>query len=119
MTATITNGTDTITPDLVLGYEAASESGNVILTDLNGDLVVTLRHDTPRRDRLRLFFETKADAWEARNLLASFVGSWGLAEDDHPEIDMTFVRDGSMRIVLDDATRAFWVVETGYQEVIL
>lgn len=114
---TLSNGTVTITPTLVTGYEAPSESRNVahVIIGRAGD-DVSLQPDSLRNGSLELLFVSKADAWAAREMHAA-AGVFTLADDDIPEIGMRYVRDGSMTLALESETRELWLLTVGYREV--
>lgn len=115
---TITDGTTVITPDLVLGYEAAQD-GRSVFHDVIGrsDPDVTLRELATRSGSLDLFFLTRADADAARTFhAAAKVFTYNAI--DNPSTSMDYVvAEGGVRIKLDDATRARWVLTVAYREV--
>lgn len=116
MTIEITNGSSTITPwGRGILRTSANEAQNIFATDIDGNLVVTLRPDARRSGTLPLFFESASEADAARTALATYVGAWTLT-DDVPELNMTFVRSGPLATVQQDA-RKRWVLEVGFQEV--
>jgi hypothetical protein len=115
--STISNGSATITPTLILGYESDAESNNVVHKIIGrADPDVSLAPDSPRSGTLELFFESYADAWEARGLHAA-PAVWTLTDPDVPAVNMSYVRDGSMTISLDPDSRELWTLSVGYQEV--
>jgi hypothetical protein len=117
MTTTLTNGNDTIVPLIATGYDAGTDSRNVLHPVIGATAPsVSLAPDTMRASTLSLLFESRADAWAAHTLLA-VPDVWNLTDPDVPEIGMTFVRSGSMRISLDPETRTLWLLDVGYQEV--
>lgn len=117
MTVTITAGASTITPELALGYSASTESRNVTHAIIGrADPDVSLAADTLRKGTLELFFATAESAWDAFSV-HSTEGIFVLVDTDIPQANMTYARDGAMRIVLDPQTLRRWLLTVGYQEV--
>jgi len=115
--STISNGVDTITPDLVTEYSTSQDARNVYHDILGrADDDVSLSADSLRSGSLALLFEDRAAAWAARALLAA-PDVWTLTDPDVPEVGMTFTRDGALQVELDPETRALWLLSVGYQEV--
>jgi hypothetical protein len=115
--STISNGTDTITPTLITGYESDTESNNVVHRIIGrADPDVSLSADSLRSGTLELFFESYAEVWEAKALHAA-PSVFTLTDADVPAINMTYVRDGSMTIRLDPESLELWTLSVGYQEV--
>lgn len=117
-TITAQDGTGAATtPELVDGFAADAESGNVIHQLIApGQIAVTLVGDLPRTGTLRLLYADAAAAESARVLLGrptSFV----FADVEVPQAGMTFVRSGRLGNVLEDQTRALWILEVGFQEI--
>ena len=114
---TLSNGTETIIPYEVVGYESATEARNIfhnIIGRASDD--VSLSDDSLRAGTLELLFTDRAEAWAAHALLV-LPDVWTLTDADVPEIGMTFVRAGGMSIVLEDETRLLWLLRVGFQEV--
>jgi hypothetical protein len=114
---TLSNGTATITPDAVDGYDAEQEARTIsheIIGRTDDD--VTFRPAGPRSGALRLVFGSEADADEARALHAA-PAVWTLTNPGRPTLGMLYVvANGSIGITLD-ATRAAWVVTVPFREV--
>lgn len=118
MTTTITDSISSITPDLVLEYNTERESRNVLHNVIGkAEQDVSLELDGLRYGTLHLFFESKTDAWVAYDQLGA-IGTWELTDTDTPEIGMSFVRQGPMKMGLDPVSRRRWIIEVDYQEVI-
>jgi hypothetical protein len=118
MTTTITDASSSITPDLVMEYSTERESRNVLHNVIGkAEQDVSLELDGLRYGTLHLFFQSKTDAWVAYDALGG-VGTWELNDTDHPQIDMNFVRQGSMQMKLDPVSRQRWIIEMDYQEVL-
>ncbi len=110
------NGTTQNTsPTLVLGYETARESQNVVHDIIGGGVAFTLIRPRPRAGTLELFFSDESAAFQALNMHA-LETSFTLTDTDRPVVGMTYVVDGSVSIRLTD-DRKRWVVSVGYQEV--
>jgi len=117
MTTTITSGATTITPTLVLGYDAETKSGNTIHELLgSAEPAVTFGTESLRIGSLEMFFLTRAAAWAAQAFLKSLV-VFTLASTDESVIGMKFVREGEMKIGIDRETFTKWVVTFSYREV--
>jgi hypothetical protein len=115
---TISNGTTTITPRLVLGYAARQQSRNVVHEVIGRrDPDVTLRPAGTRTGTLRLLFLTEAAAASAFDDLGS-ADVWTLLDADVSTIGMAFVVDGQMEVSLDDRTITRWTVSVEYREVL-
>jgi len=120
MTALITAETslNTTTPALVLGYQTARTSRNIIHDLLSGEVGVALVAPRPRSGTLELLYPVEADAFTALNLHAEET-VFTLTDTDRASVAMSYVVDGDITIELDDETRDHWVVSVGYQEVAL
>lgn len=116
--ATISDGTTTITPQLVLGYEA-QQAGRSVFHDVLGrsDPDVTLRTAGLRAGNLALFFLTAADADACRQLHAR-AAVFAYVDSDLPGTSMSYVVDeGGVTTTLDDEGRRRWVVTVAFREV--
>lgn len=116
---TITDGTTTITPELVLGYETAQE-GRTIVHDILGrpDPDVSLAPTTTRAGTLELFFATADDAEQAR-VMHTQAAVFTYTATDNPTTSMRYVvAGGGLRVSLDDRTRRRWTVSVAYREVL-
>lgn len=113
----LTRGLATVIPDLVLGYEAESEATTIEHQLIGGGLSVSVSADLPRAGVLALFFVDRADAWAAHDLHLA-AGVWTLTDPDFPELNMQYVRKGSMTIKLDEDTRIPWLLTVGYRAVL-
>lgn len=114
---TVNDGTtSSISPALVLGYQTARESQNIVHDLIGGGIAVTLVRPRPRSGRLELFFLTEADGFAAltkHGLETTFT----LSDTDRPAVAMTYVTEGAIDLALDDEGRTRWVLTVGYQEV--
>jgi hypothetical protein len=117
MTATITGGSTTIRPDLIMSYLADRDSRNVYHNIIGkAEQDVSLEVDGKRYGNLELFFQHKDDAWEAYTTLAAGL-PFQLDDVGTPEVNMTFAREGKMSIALT-ADRRHWTVEMEYREIV-
>lgn len=117
MATTITHNSTTITPVLVVGWESAQDTRNVvhdILGRQNPD--VTLRAAKLRTGTLRTLWSTVADAETCRNL-HSDVGTFTITTTDVALASMTYVVSGSITATLDEDSSELWTVEIEFQEV--
>jgi hypothetical protein len=117
-TITATNGAGTTSPLTVLSpWETSRSSRNVIHPLIGGGLVVSLVAPWPRAGEFEMLYETEAEAFACVQLHAAET-SFTLAEPDRPNVAMTYVIDGDIRIRLDEGTLDLWVVTVSYQEVL-
>lgn len=114
MVAQITNGVTTITPDQILVWETNTDAG-AIVHDLIDGTDATLAPDRSAAGTIRCVFLDEADAVAARNALRG-AGLWELS-GSVLDIDMIFVRAGTMTLKLHEQTRAAWHLDIGYREV--
>lgn len=119
MSATITSveATDqlSLTPDLVLGYEASSASGTVVHEVLGGGIRFTFGPAKPRIGTLELFYASRTDAWQGFYALRT-AQLFHLEDPDLPELDMNFAVTGELSVALDEETRNRWVVRMPFTE---
>lgn len=115
---TISDGTTTITPILIDGYESVRASRNV-KHDILGTAVpsFSLRPAGLRSGRLTALMEDRAAALALENVLAG--ANLLTFTDTDTTLTMTFGLDGDGQIVtrLDRDTRRRWLVEWDYAEV--
>lgn len=119
MATTLSNGSVTLTPLLVLGYKATQDSKNVIHAVLGKTSPdVTLRKANMRSGTLEILFLTAAEAEAARQLhIAEDV--FTLDSSEITQINMQYVVNGEITTALEDETRNAWVITIDYQEVSL
>lgn len=116
MTSTITYTGGSITPTLVLGYEARRENRNVIHELLDSpDPAVTLRPAGRLTGTLALFFTTHAAA-VAADTAHKAARIFTFKDTDLPAANMRYVTTGTTSIVLDNG-RKRWTVSVPYQEI--
>jgi len=120
--STITDGTTTLSPRLVVGYETARPLRNVIHpivgATTDGSVAVTLRPAGLRTGTLTLLHDTLAQAQIMEALLVQDK-VFTLADSDEPAAALTFVTAvGELRVYLSD-DRAAVLVEAPFQEVAL
>ena len=117
MTTTISDGTNTTVPDLVLGYESTRETGTIVHAIIgSASPDVTLRPAMLRTGRLALFYTTK-DAAFAAEAMHNAASSFTIADTDVPDIGMTYVLAGQLGQALEDTTRARWILTVPFQEI--
>lgn len=117
--STVSDGTSTLTPELVLGYETR-QPGRNIFHDVIGreDPDVTLRRAGLRTGTLKLFFLTEGQA-NACRLLHSRPAVFTYTASDNATTSMRYaVDDSGITVTLDDDTRRRWVVAVAYREVL-
>lgn len=113
--ATITNGTTTITPDLVLGVDSSQQGGSIVNDILGGGTVTTVRPALPRAGTLSLFFLDEASA-EACRALHATGAVLTYDEPEHTSRHLVYTAT-SIGPALDDETRKRWTVAIGFREV--
>ncbi|MAT17189.1 MAG: hypothetical protein CMF56_01300 [Leifsonia sp.] len=116
MSGSLSDGTTTISPQLILGYDVTSENEGVLHRHLDGTTSNSLQPDDPRSGELGLLFATEAAAQSAYEALR-VPAVWVLTVADPAFVSMTFVRQGQMRIRLDPVGRRAWSLIVGFQEV--
>lgn len=115
---TLSDGTTSLVPMLVLGYTTTREPRTVVHAVIGRpDPDVTLRPAALRNGTLRILCADVAAAQAMVDLHAQGL-PLTLSEDDLPSLDMAYVVDGPITSSLDDETRVRWVVEVGYREVL-
>ena len=116
--ATLSNGTDTIEPEQIDGFESDSESGTLVERVLGSEEVaVTLRPATLRNGRMSLVMgHSEAGSAAAESALRG-AHVWTLTTGTRPTIDMSFVVVGRITRTLDPSTRNVWLVGFSWQEV--
>lgn len=120
MTALITGGAASITPDVVLGYESARAAGSIAHPILgSGSPDVTLRPAQMRSGSLTLgFIQATAEAdSSAAEANLSAVAAFTLTESARATVGMRFIVTGPIRRALSSDTRATWTVTFGYTEI--
>ncbi|MFS0714100.1 hypothetical protein ABC195_09455 [Microbacterium sp. 2P01SA-2] len=123
MTTNITAGDLSITPTILTGLTEASEGGAIVHPILGraGDPDWTLRGATPRTGRLELGF-AGPDAESASEAAVSVLRTpavFTLADTDRATYGMRFVVPAGGRVerIIEDETRAAFVVAVDYAEV--
>lgn len=118
MTITISNSSNSVQPNLVLGYAVSRKSANMIHTIIGrSDPDVTLKPAGLRTGKLEFFFLTLADALTA-DTIHKAEGTVALADTDLPALNMSYVTSGDIELELDDDTRKRWIVRVDFQEVL-
>lgn len=117
MSDTITDGTTTITPALILAHESASTSTTKVHQLLSGGRAYRVGGDTSRDGRLECIFTSAADAHDARDFFAQDGKTFTRTNTDTTELSMEFVRVGQMSIQLNQQTLKHWHLVVGYSEV--
>lgn len=116
MTTTITDGTTTTTPVLVLSLEVGSDGGTVVHTPLAGGAPdVTLRASTLRTGTLELLYANLTAALAAYELHERLV-PLALTDDVQTWRSMRYVRVGRLAL-REEAGVDVWIVSCGFQEV--
>lgn len=118
VTVTAEDGTGaTFAPEVILSWDPASESGNVVHELIDGGIAVTLVGERPRTGELRLLFSSDLDAEEARTILTRRC-AFTLQVPGRPAMDLRFVRAGRMSAAIHRDHADLWEFAVGFQEVI-
>lgn len=121
MTTTITadDASGTTTPLLVLGYDTARQSRNIVHDLIGGGIAVALIAPRPRSGVLELLYSVEADAWAALALHARET-TFTLVDTDVPDVNMSYLLNGTadLGLSLDQDTRKVWVLAVPYQEIV-
>jgi hypothetical protein len=119
MGTTISNGTDTLTPELVDGWEPTREARTIVHTILGSNQgAVTLRPHALRSGTLAIVVGTDAAIATALESLLTAGDVLTLADTEQPTVNMSFVVSGRVEGPrLDDETREVWLIDAEFQEV--
>lgn len=116
MTTTLSNGTTTLTPKLILGWQsdqATKTQIHPIIGSTTPD--VTTRPALKRSGTLQVLFNTETQANTCRTMHTA-AGTFTLTSTDLSHINMTYVVAGDTSVKIAD-TMNHWIVSIGYQEV--
>lgn len=116
LTITAADNGDTITPVQLRLFEADSETRNIKKDLLNGDFAITLIGDGLPSGQLGLTFDTDSEAAAARAILRRPT-TFSLVSASRPALNMTFVRNGSLRRTIHDELHNLWLFDVGFQEI--
>lgn len=109
-----------ITPSVMRtsSYDVTSASGNQV-HEIPGraDPEVTLRVAGTRAGTIAFTFTSKAAAFAAAARHRE-VGIFTLVDTDVPEMGMSYIVTGTVRLYLDAETVAAWHLELGFREVV-
>lgn len=116
--STITHSTGTITPRLILGWEATRPARSLVHEVLGrADPDITLRPAGVRSGTLRLLFTTGAEASAAAAVFA-IAQTLTITDPDVAQVGMSFVvAEGDIVAQLDPETRRLWTLDVAFQEV--
>ena len=117
--SSISDGTTTITPILITGWQTARDGGNVLHNIIDrADDEVTFHPATLRTGELEALVLTLEAALTLETLLAK-PQKLTLTDADHPGVNMTFVvpEGGSITVTLDDETRELATVAWDFAQV--
>lgn len=115
----ITHSTGTITPRVVLGWEASRRARSLVHEVLGRpDPDITLRPAGVRSGTLRLLFATGAEAAAAASVFAT-AQTLTITDPDVAQVSMSFVvAEGDIVVQLDPETRRLWMLSAPFQEVV-
>lgn len=104
-------------PTMVIRVDATVETANETTRLIDGSDAVRIVGDPNlATGTLTLLFSDDASVIAARQLLAA-PGVFTLDVPERPAVNMTFVRDGSLRPGMHDEIRDVWEMEVGFREV--
>lgn len=116
---TITDGTTTVTPLLILRREHTRAAGTIVHEILGRpDPDVSLAPARTRRGRHRILFSDYAHAMEC-DALHRGASVLVLDDTDQPANSMSYVVSGDITLTLDEQTSRRVIVEVEYREVLL
>lgn len=117
-TENILDPNDVTTPVQVNGYQSTSSARTTAHQVANtSQVVVAVRPAGPRQGSFELLYDDVADAMTAEALFREG-GLYDFADDDVPDVGMTFApAEGQIEVAQDD-TRQAWLVTVPYVEVI-
>lgn len=114
MTTTITYGTTSTSPYMLLGYRTTVQKPIRLHAIIGrGDPDVTLSETGTRSGTLSCFYAEEGEALAALDVLRQ-VGTFTLTDTDLPDIGMTFVAS-SLSLRYD---QKHWVLDVTYTEVL-
>ncbi|MCA0377876.1 MAG: hypothetical protein LCH36_00345 [Actinobacteria bacterium] len=116
--STITDGTTTFTPTLLMVADSTRESTNKVHRLLGGKIAVTLGDPVPRSGTLG--FLLKGEALKEACVTLHATGSlFQLTEPDQPSTDMTYVLAEGGKIAVEQLRDYddLWMVSIDFQEV--
>ena len=114
---TISDGTTTITPLLVTGWDTSRDTQNVVHVIVGrADADITYRAAGLRAGQLVVLCATLEAALQVEALAAQ-AKKLTLADVDHPSINMSFVANGRIRVELHDETREQATVSIDFLQV--
>jgi len=118
MATTISDGTDTLTPELVDGWEATRAGRTILHTILGSNSpAATVRASAPRTGTLRVVVGTDPSLAADIEAMLSAGKLLTLASTERAAVNMTFVVSGQVTTSLDSETRSVWLIEAEFQEV--
>lgn len=116
--STITDGTTSFSPTLLVVADSTRESTNRVHRVLGGKIAVTLGDTVPRAGTLGLLIEGEAAKDACVNLHATGL-LFQLTEPERPSYDMTYVLDQGGAIAVEQLRDYddLWMVSIDFQEV--
>ena len=118
MTTTLTRGTTTLTPLLLLGYGSSRGSRNIVHTILGrSDPDITLASARLRAGTLSFLVEDRAaayrfEAFHAANGVITF------NDTEVANVNMRYVTTDDVTVSIDTQTQLRWLVDVPYQQVL-
>jgi hypothetical protein len=117
MTTTITDGQNTVTPDLVLGWETSQETRNVIHPIIGRSSPdFTIKPSNLRTGTMSLFFKDYEQAELCRNMHIN-AAVFQLYTSNFNEANMRYVVFQEVTMTLEETTLRYWTIGVQFQEI--
>lgn len=117
-TDNILNPADVTTPLQVNGYESSATARTTAHQVVNSaQVVVAVAPASPRKGSFELLYDDVVEAMTAEAMFREG-GLFTFADDEVPEVGMTFAPAEGAIQVSQDETRSLWLVKTPYIEVV-
>lgn len=120
LSASISDGTNTITPQAIVGYQSTRASKNILHDVLGrGDADVTFQPTGLRTGTLTMLFGSQALALAGEVFYAATGGKFVYTDTDFSGLSMTHVPSGNIVVAyLDDTNGQGWTLAVDFTEVV-
>lgn len=118
MTTSITDGTTTVTPDLITAYASTNVARNIFHIVLGAESEdVNLIPASLRTGTITYQIADTTDAFAALALHNDPAGPLSLTSTDIAAVDMVYLPSGNIVLTLDPDTAAMWLLAVDFHEV--